>query len=574
MISSLSFLWKYLKVYKWQILISFVAIIIITAAILGLGVALKLLIDNGFASKNVANLNNAFFIITVIVILLSFASYLRSYQVNNICNELEQKIKKSAFSKLVNISPSYFENHKVSDIASRLTSDLSLVTNTITMIASYTLRNITMAIGGLIMLLIGSFKLTSYVLLLMPIVIIPIIIVGKKIRQISKDYQNNISSSNGYLEERLSFIKTIQAFNNENYEINNYNEQLAKASALAKKRIHLRSIFFAISIALILLAITFVLWVGGNDVLNGSISAGSLSSFIFYSIITATSFGAISEIYGDIQRAFGALERIIEVCEAVSPIEENNRSDKHLAQIIEEISFKNVSFSYPTRPDLQVLKDLNISIKGNSKVALVGPSGGGKSTIFQLLMRFFDVNSGKITLNGVDISEISFYELRKNFAYVSQDPVIFSASAYDNILYGKLDASEEEVIKAAKNAEIYDFLTSLPQGLNTYLGERGMQISGGQKQRIAIARAFLRNPKVLLLDEPTSSLDNENERLVQIALDKLKSNRTMIVIAHRLSTIKESDMIFLVNEGKIVSQGTHAELIQNSVLYQKLYQEN
>lgn len=574
MIKSFAFLWKYLKPYKWKMLISLLAIILITSSILSLGYALKMLIDNGFASADIRGFNQAFTFIVLIVILLSVASYMRSYQVNNICNSLEQNIKSEIFNKLINISPSYFEHHKVSDVAARLSSDLSLVTSTITMIASYAVRNFTMVIGGLIMLLIGSFKLTSYVLLLMPIVIIPIIYVGKKIRNLSKSYQQNLAHNNFYLEERLSYIKTIQAFNNEHYEIEAYEKLQAENSAFAKKRIFLRSIFFGLSIALVLLAVTFVLWVGGNNVLQGTMSAGSLSSFIFYAVITATSFGAISEIYGDIQRALGSLERIVEISEAVSPINESSEFDGRLNSKVLEVSFSKVSFAYPSRPQNIVLKELDLNFKAGDKIAIVGPSGSGKSTIFQLLLRFFDPISGNIKINGLDIKKISLNKLRKFYSFVSQEPVIFSASAYDNIRYGKLDATEEEIIEAAKNAEIYDFLVSLPKGINSYLGEKGVQISGGQKQRIAIARAFLNDPEILLLDEPTSSLDNENERLVQQALSRLQKNRTLIVIAHRLSTINQYDKIILINEGKFIAEGKHNELLETSELYKKLYLSN
>jgi ATP-binding cassette subfamily B protein len=564
------FLSHYLKAFRLQILISLISIIMISLSILGLGYALKYLIDQGFTAHSEQSLNHAFMLLIVMVVLLSFASYSRSFSMNWISERLEAAIKKDAFVNVIKISPSYFELNKVSDITSRLTTDLSLVVNIITMIASYSIRNILTALGGLIMLMLGSFKLTSYVLIALPIVIIPIIIVGRRIRKLSKSNQDNISNYNAVMEENFSFIKAVQAYNNEEFEINKFNRIINNSLNLAKHRIKLRSLFFAIAIGLILAAIAFVLWIGGHDVLAGKMTAGALSSFVFYAVITATSLGALSEAYSDIQRGVGALERVIEVVHAKSDIVESSSQFKLKQTASIDLSVENLSFTYPSRKEAKILDNINFAIKGNTTVALVGPSGAGKSTIFQLLLRFYDPNEGVIKLNGINIKDLSLNDLRKNFAFVSQDPIIFSASAYDNILYGNVNASSEEVEAAAKAAEIFDFFNSLPEGLNTYLGERGVKISGGQKQRIAIARAILRNPKILLLDEATSALDNENEKLVQLALTNLRENRTTLVIAHRISTIVDADSIILLDQGKIIAQGTHQELLKSSELYNKL----
>ena len=557
-----------MKPFSLQITLTLLAIATVSAAILGLGYALKYLIDQGFVNHNMAELNNAFTTILIIVVLIALASYARSFRVNWICQQLEDNIKKDIYNHIIRISPSYFELNKVSDVFSRLTADLTLLSNSIVMIASFSLRNILMAMGGLILLLLSSLKLASYVLIILPIILVPLIIIGRKTRNLSKETQHNVAKSNAHLEETLSFIKIVQAYNRENFEYQHFVSLVNQAQAVAKKRIELRSLLFALVIGLVLSLVAFVLWIGGHDVLAGKMSAGELLSFIFYSILVATSIGSLSEVYSDWQRAAGALERIIEVIEAESNVAEAS----HPIKLSEQVSLviEGVSFHYPIRPETIVLDNVNINIATGSIVALVGPSGAGKSTIFQLLLRFYDPSIGIIKLGEIDIKMLSLADLRNQFALVTQDPVIFSGSAYDNILYGKIEATKEEVEEAAKADEIFEFFRSLPDGLNTYLGEKGMKLSGGQRQRIAIARAILRNPKILLLDEATSSLDNENEKLVQLALSRLRQNRTTLVISHRISTIANADSIILLDKGKIIAQGKHNELLETSELYQRL----
>jgi ATP-binding cassette, subfamily B, bacterial len=565
------FLGHYLKEFRLQIIVTLLSTVIVSSAILGLGYALKYLIDKGFAAGNEESLNYAFLILISIIALISLASFTRSFRVNWICEKLEADIKKDAFKNLIKISPSYFDLHKVSDVISRLTSDLSLVTSTLTTLASYSIRNILMAVGGLIMLMVGSFKLASYVLVVLPLVIIPVIIVGRKVKALSKENQHNIASSNGFMEENFSFIKAVQTYNNEEFEIYKFGGLLGNSLKLAKRRIKLRSLFFSIAIFLILTAVAFVLWIGGHDVLDGSMSAGDLSSFIFYSVITATSLGGLSENYSDIQRAIGALERIIETTEAKNSVNEVSHPIKLKKSAKRSLRIEDLSFSYPSAKAVKVLNNLNFEVSEGLTIAIVGPSGAGKTTIFQLLLRFYDPSEGAIKLSGLNLKDLGLNDLRGEFALVSQDPAIFSASAYENILYGDINASRAQVEAAAKDAEIFDFFNSLPDGLDTYVGDKGMKISGGQKQRIAIARAILCNPKILLLDEATSSLDSENERLVQIALSRLRENRTTIVIAHRISTIINADKIIVLDKGEIKAEGTHKELLKTSELYKKLY---
>lgn len=569
----LNFLTKYLIPFKFQILIVLLSVAVVASSILGLGHALKYLIDQGFKENNLEKLNQAFIILLFMVIILSGASYLRSFKINWICEQLETAIKKDSYKNIIRLSPAYFDLHKVNDIVSRLTNDLTLISTSIIMIFSFSLRNLIMAVGGLIILLFNNFQLTSYVLLTLPLILIPLILIGRKTRALSKETQQEISNYNSHIEESLTFIKIVQAYNREDFENEKLSAMLNKASLISKKRIQLRSLLFALVIALILIAVSLVLLVGGHDVIEGKMTAGSLSSFIFYSIIVATSIGGFSEVFSDWQRALGALERVIEINELQSEVieVENPLGISNPKNI--KIAIDNLSFSYPEQKEISVLNDINISFPEGKTIAIVGPSGAGKSSIFQLLLRFYDPISGSIRINDTDIKNFKIQELRSLFALVPQETTIFSGTAYENILYGNVDASEKEVENAAKLAEILDFFKSLPDGLNTYLGEKGIKLSGGQKQRIAIARAILRNPKILLLDEATSSLDNENERLVQVALDRLKENRSTIIIAHRISTIKNADLIIVLEKGKILSQGTHKQLLETCPLYQKLNQE-
>ncbi|MCT4635098.1 MAG: ABC transporter transmembrane domain-containing protein [Rickettsiales bacterium] len=569
-LKALKFLSGYLAPFRLQIIIIFISIAIVSSAILGLGYALKHLIDQGFVNNNLNGLNDAFILLLIMVALISLASYARSLRVNWISEQLESNIRKSVYKNIINISPGYFDIYKVGDICSRLTTDLTLVSNTIVMIASFSLRNSLMAIGGLILLLFTSLKLTSYVLLILPVILLPIIIIGRNTRKLSKKNQHSVAVCNSHLEESLSFIKAVQAYNREEFEYQQFVSLTDKSQEVAYKRIKLRSLLFALVILLVLSAVALVLWVGGQDVLSGEMTAGALSSFIFYAILVATSIGGLSEVYSDWQRASGALERIMEIDRAEDSISEVKRPVKLKNDDQLNIDIQNISFTYPSREESLVLDDISFNIKEGSIIALVGPSGAGKSTIFQLLLRFYDPDSGKILLGDVDIKKLLLKDLRNLFAFVSQDAVIFSGTAYENILYGKIDATKSEVEEAARLAEIFEFFNSMPNGLNTHLGEKGVKLSGGQKQRIAIARAILCNPKILLLDEATSALDGENEKLVQLALNRLRKNRTTLVIAHRISTIANADSIIVLDKGKIVAQGKHDDLLRNNELYQKL----
>jgi ATP-binding cassette subfamily B protein len=430
-------------------------------------------------------------------------------------------------------------------------------------------RNTILFFGGFILLMVTSARLTGYLSFMVPVVVIPIIILGKKVRSLGREAQEKIADISVHAEESLNSIRTIQSFTLEGHENKRFFGHVENAMNAAHSRIRMRAFLTALVICLVFGAIATVLWVGGHDVLNGTISGGQLSAFVFYSVVVAGAVGAISEVIADLQRAAGAGERLAELL-TVSP---DIISPEDREQIIIEeanINFDSVTFFYPTRPERQAIENFSLDVEAGKTIALVGPSGAGKTTIFQLLLRFYDPISGRIRLNGIDIREIPLARLRGAIGLVPQDPVIFSTSARDNIRLGNVGATDDEIIEAARKASALEFLQKMPQGLDTYLGEKGVQLSGGQRQRIAIARAIIRDPKILLLDEATSALDSENEYQIQQALEQLMQGRTTFVIAHRLSTITKADQIILLNEGRIEAVGTHRELLQKNTLYARL----
>ena len=568
--SALKQLAKYFKPYKWQLVGVFIALCFTSTSVLVLGQAIKSLIDKGLGTGNLGLLNQSLSVLIIIIFLLAIATFVRAYLINSVSEQVVNNIRKDVYRHVIKLDVMFFEMHKTSDTISRLIADCSVLNNVIGSVLSSSLRNIIMLIGGSFLMVTTSPKLTSYVIILIPLVLIPIVIIGKKVRKHSKLAQADMANFSCHIEETINAIKTVQAFNQQSYEINLFEDLLKKAKFSSLQWIKLRGILVATVIMMVFLAIVIVLWLGGKDLINNNISAGALSSFIFYSIVVASSIGALSEIVGDYQRALGAAERLFELTNVESSIVETEHLQISPIDNVKDLCFKQVSFSYPARSDFNVLIDFNLSIKAGEKIAIVGPSGAGKTTLFQLLLRFYDAQTGEIIINGVNIRNLTTHNLRNMFAIVAQDPVIFSATAYENILYGNMGASLEQVITAAKQAEIYEFLESLPLGINSFLGEKGVRISGGQKQRIAIARAIIKNPQILLLDEATSSLDNQNEKIVQQALEKLMHGRTTIIIAHRLSTIINCDRIILLNKGKIEAIGSHSQLYEQSELYRSL----
>jgi ATP-binding cassette, subfamily B, bacterial len=568
-IKSLTSLLRYVWPYRVQVVFAVLALVFTSSAVLGMGSGLRYLIDEGLSQGNVELLNRSFAILMGVTVLLALASYARFFLVSWIGERVVADIRSDIYRHLVSMHVGYFESTRTGELLSRLTTDTTLLQTVIGSSVSVAMRNTLLFVGGFVLLMITSERLTSYLFLMVPVVVVPIIMLGRRVRALGRESQEKVADISAHAEESLSAIRMVQAFALEDYEKQRFGEHVNGALRAALGRIRMRAFLTALVILLVFGAIVTVLWIGGHDVLSGRISAGDLSAFVFYSVVVAGAVGAISEVVADLQRAAGAAERIGELLAISSEITSPEHPQQTtLSQV--DIRFEDVTFHYASRPDKASVTDVSLHVPAGRTVALVGPSGAGKTTLFQLLLRFYKPTSGRITINGVDIAELSLAQLRGAIGLVPQDPFIFSGTARDNIRLGNIHATEEEIIAAARAASALEFLEKLPQGLDTPLGEKGIRLSGGQRQRIAIARAIVRNPSILLLDEATSALDSENEHLIQQALEDLTRGRTTFVIAHRLSTITKADMIVLMDGGSIVATGTHEELLHSSPLYARL----
>jgi ATP-binding cassette subfamily B protein len=502
-------------------------------------------------------------------LLMSIGTYARFYLVSWLGERVSADIRQAVFDHLITLHPSYFEENRSGEIMSRLTTDTTLLQTVIGSSASMALRSFFTFIGGLILLLITNLKLTAFVLAGVPIVLVPILLYGRRVRTLSRQSQDTIADVGSHAGEIIQQIKTVQSYTQEANERKAFEGHVESAFDIARKRIKQRAMLIAVVISLIFSAIAAMLWVGGNDVINGVMTGGELGAFVFYAIVVAGSVATISEVIGELQRAAGAAERLLELLSIKSTIELSDKP-KSTAGISSRIVFDKVTFNYPSRPDQAALENLSLVIDEGKSLALVGPSGAGKSTVFELLQRFYDPDQGTVTLGAINIRELIPLDLRSQLAVVAQQPTLFSGDVMHNIRYGKPEASEAEVIEAAKAANAHEFIEKLPDGYKSFLGEQGVRLSGGQRQRVAIARAILKDPKILLLDEATSALDAESEHRVQQALENLMRGRTTVIIAHRLATIRNVDSIAVLDGGRLLAQGTHDELLESSVLYRRL----
>jgi|TARA_R100000049_G_scaffold2871_1_gene6384 ATP-binding cassette subfamily B protein len=553
-----------------QVAGAMVALVVASGTVLALGSGLRMLVDQGFADGNASLLDQALFVLFAVTLLMAGASYARFFLVSWIGERVVADIRSAVYAHIIRLDPGFFEVTRTGEVLSRLTTDTTLLQVVIGSSVSIALRNILMFVGGLTMLAITSPKLTALVLLVVPLVVVPIIGYGRRVRRLSREAQDRIADVSAFSEESLNALRTVQAYTHEKIESDKFDGFVEGAFKTAISRISARALLTAIVIVMVFGAVGTILWIGGHDVLDGTISAGDLSAFVFYAIVVAGSVGAISEVIGDLQRAAGAAERLMGLLETepaiAAPANPVQMPQKHLGHV----SFENVTFHYPARPDRSALTGFSLQVKPGETVALVGPSGAGKTTVFQLLLRFYDPANGVIKVDDVDIRTADPIAVRERIGLVAQDPVIFAANAWENIRYGRPDASDEDVRAAADAAHATEFLDRLPDGFDSFLGERGVRLSGGQRQRIAIARAILRNPSVLLLDEATSALDAESEQVVQKALETIMATRTTLVIAHRLATVLHADRIAVIDDGKLIAIGTHQELMESNPLYGRL----
>ena len=568
-IGSLVGLWPFLAAYRGLLSGALLALVLTAGVSLVMPLAARRVVD-GFGTGELELLNEYFAAALVLAGLLALGTGVRYYMVTRLGERVVADIRKALFARVIALSPAFYERILSGEVLSRLTTDTTLIQSIVGSSVSVALRNVLMLVGGLSLLALTSPKLTGLVLLLVPAVIVPIVVLGRRLRKLSRENQDWIAASSGNASEALGAAQTVQAFTHEAPSIAAFDKVTEKSFDVALVRIATRAVLTVVIISLVFFGIVGVLWVGATDVRAGTMSIGELVQFVIYAIIVAGSVGALSEIWGELQRAAGATERLVELLNTVDSVQDPASPRALPAPVRGAVEFDKVRFHYPTRPGQPAMDGVSLSVRPGETVALVGPSGAGKTTVIQLLLRFFDPQEGAVRLDGIDLRDLKRDEFRKAIALVPQDPVIFATTARENIRFGRPDATDAEIEEAARSAAAHEFIVALPEGYETQLGERGVMLSGGQKQRIAIARAILRDAPVLLLDEATSALDAQSERLVQEAVERLSAGRTTIVVAHRLATVRKADRIVVLDQGRVVAMGTHDALVAEGGLYARL----